>query len=226
MRRLPLEGKRVVDLTHLWAGPLCTAILARLGAEVTKIAGPRHPDPLGLLDDPPYGQPGYEALNSGKREHAIDLGTTDGEERFLDLLDDADGVVDNFSPRALRNWGLDPRRLARRHRVVWVSMPSFPTAGPLGDFASRGPGVEGASGLAALHASDGVPGLLDVPLTDPLAGLRAAYVFLSAIRSGRFTHYEVAHSSVARDVVELASLDGPEGVPYVPPIRQGTVIST
>lgn len=219
MAGLPLAGVRVLDLTHLWAGPLCTQVLARLGADVVKIEGPNRPDPLRLLPKPPYGQPSFDTLNAGKNGVAIDLGTSAGREALLGLLDAADGVVDNYSPRALENWGLDPQQLATSHRLHWISMPSFPTAGPLGRFGTHGAGIEGASGLAALNSDGGTPRLLDVPLTDPLAGLRAALAFLSSFRSGADgAHVELSQYEVARDVVALSELAPRVRLPAVPPI--------
>lgn len=218
MSGLPLAGLRIVDLTHLWAGPLCTRVLTELGADVVKIEGPERPDPLRLLSRPPYGQPSHAALNAGKRHARVDLGDAAGRSRFLELLETADGVVDNFSPRALRNWGLEPSALAAEHDLLWVSMPSFPASGPLAQLGARGPGIEGASGLAALSATDGRPRLLGVPLTDALGGLRAALAFLARIGDGRGTHVEVSQHAAARDVVALALLDRPQTLPHVPAI--------
>jgi crotonobetainyl-CoA:carnitine CoA-transferase CaiB-like acyl-CoA transferase len=215
----PLAGTTIVDLTHLWAGPLCTRVLADLGARVLKIEGPRRPDPLRLVPMVPRGQPAFAPLNAGKLGLALDLGSDAGRTHFGHLLTTADGVVDNFSPRALRNWGLDPARLAQEHELVWVSMPAFGADGPLAAHNARGAGLEGTSGHAAAHAADGVPQLLATPLTDPLAGLHAAFAFLCARHAGRTGHIEVAQNGIAFDVAELARIDD-RGLPSIPALAE------
>lgn len=176
--RSPRE-ELVVDLTHLWAGPLCTRLLADLGATIVKVEAPRRPDPMRLAR-PPYGQPSFDALNHGKLSLGLDLGAPADRECLLATLAAADGAVDNFSPRAWRNWGLDPGRLAAEHGLTWISMSAFGAGGPYAGFGSRGAGVEGTSGHAWLHARDGAPRLLAAPLADPLMGIEGASAYLAA----------------------------------------------
>lgn len=220
MTTSPLAGVVVADLTHLWAGPLCTRILADLGAEVVKVEGPRRPDPLRAAPRR-HGQPEFSVLNHGKSGVIIDLNDDEGRCTFRSLLHHVDGVVDNFSPRALRNWGIVPAELAAEENLVWLSMPAFSADGAAAQLVSRGAGLEGASGLAVACGHDGRPGLLGAPLSDPLAGMHAALTFLAARADRRPQHIELAQYSVVADLADVVA-DGSR-LPSVPDVvRDGT----
>src|SRR5581483_9224572 len=122
-----LEGVRVVDMTVMWAGPLATRKLVELGADVVKV------EPACRMDGT-RGTAMFDALNAGKRRADLDLRDASQRAEFMDLVRDADVVIDNFSPRVMPNLGLmHDDLLAVNPRIISVSMPAFPAGSPWRD---------------------------------------------------------------------------------------------
>lgn len=173
----PLAGARVVDLTSMWAGPLATQLLAQAGAQVDTIEGSCRPD--GLRGTPAM----FEWLAAGKRRHDLDLRRADGRARMLDLVADADVVVESFSPRVLPNLGIDLSALLPVNpEVLVVSMPAFAPSTPEQDWVAYGTGVHAASGLGV--DGDGRAWAPSVTYPDPLGGLAAFATICAARASG------------------------------------------
>lgn len=157
----------VVDLTALWAGPLATALLADLGAEVVKVDPAARPD--GLARHRAF----HRQLNSAKQVVDLDLRDDSGRRRFEALLDRADLLIDSFSRRVMPNFGYSrPALAARWPRLAALSITAFPTSVPEADWIAYGPGVHAAMGLG-----DRGPGRsfepAPVAYPDALAGLAA-----------------------------------------------------
>lgn len=161
-----MVGARVVDLTAMWAGPLTTRLLAEAGAEVETVEAACRPD--GLRGTPTM----FEHLAAGKRRHDLDLRQPDARAALLDLVADADVVVESFSPRVMPNFGLDAAALgAVNPDVLVVSMPAFAPGSPERDWVAYGTGVHAISGLG-VDAGDRA-WAPSVTYPDPLAGLAA-----------------------------------------------------
>jgi hypothetical protein len=174
----PLEGVVVCDLTTMWAGPLATWLLGRLGATVWKV----EPD---IRRDGLRGTPSFAALNSGKRRRALDLTRPGGRDELEALVRQSDVVVDSFSPRVMPNLGLAPDVLARwRPGIVAVSLPAFPP-GRERSWVAYGTGAHALSGLGDLGRDGWAAPAVTYP--DPLAGLTAALEVLATLvgRGGR-----------------------------------------
>lgn len=174
---------RVIDLTSMWAGPLCTRVLADLGAEVIKIESPRRPDGT-------RGNPGYFAwLNGNKLGVTLDLSLPLAKECFKRLVALSDIVVENFSPRVMPNFGLDFAALKGINQsLIMLSMPAYGSEGPYANYVSFGPGLEASSGLASLTGEDTGPPLLSGgAYADPVAGLHGVVAVLAALRHRRRT---------------------------------------
>ena len=126
MDRRVLVGVKVVDITQLFAGPLCGRMLADLGAEIIKID--RLPSPNG---GPVRSASAGPALNLGKRSIAIDLHSEDGQAVARALIDRADVVVENFRPGVLDRMGLGSKQPpAERPRLSFAPLPAArPPAG-------------------------------------------------------------------------------------------------
>lgn len=157
----------VVDLTALWAGPLATAVLADLGAEVVKVEPSVRPD--GTARYPAF----YDHLNSAKQVVDLDLREESDRRRFEALLDRADLVIDSFSRRVMSNFGYGRLVLAARWpRLAALSITAFPASAAEADWIAYGPGVHAAMGLG-----DRGPGRAFEPAPvaypDALAGLAA-----------------------------------------------------
>lgn len=162
-----LDGKQIVDLTSMWAGPLCTELLGRAGARVHKMTSEARPD--GLL-----GTPMYAELNAHKTVADIDPRFAAGRHDLEELLASVDLLVTSLSPRALANLDLLPPQLCARHpRLHTLAITAFELDSPECDWIAYGTGVHAASGLGWLSDEPQAPAY---SYPDPLAGLLAARV--------------------------------------------------
>jgi len=153
-----------VDLTSMWAGPLATRLLAEAGAEVDTIEAACRPD--GLRGTPAM----FDHLAEGKRRHDLDLRGADARAALVDLVADADVVVESFSPRVMPNFGLDAATLvAVNPEILVVSMPAFAPGTAEPDWVAYGTGVHAHAGLGI--GADGVAWAPADTYPDPLAGL-------------------------------------------------------
>jgi crotonobetainyl-CoA:carnitine CoA-transferase CaiB-like acyl-CoA transferase len=123
--KLPLEGIRVIDSSYVFAGPYATGLLGDLGAEVIKIEGPGRPDVTrggafsGLwpdnepAEDPWNRTSSYNLINRGKKSLVLDLSRKEGRDVLIDLIKVSDVLLENFTPRVMRGWGLDYPNMKR-----------------------------------------------------------------------------------------------------------------
>lgn len=157
---------RVLDLSSLWAGPLCSHLLALMGADVVKLESTRRPDGARK------GDPGfYDLLHAGHRSVALDLTTDEGRALLARLVARADLVLEASRPRALRQLGIDAET-AIAAGTSWVSITA---GGRDGDAAMRvGFGDDIAAGAGLLAWDEKGPMFAGDALADPLTGVVAA----------------------------------------------------
>ena len=218
----PLTGIRVLDLTRVLAGPLCTMALGDLGADVIKVERPGTGDETRGWG-PPFdaaGQSAYFlAVNRNKLSIALDLDLEADRGTLLHLLADADVVVDNFLPGTLERRGLEPAALLRLYaRLVWCTLTGFDNdpSRPGYDFV-----VQAESGWMAITGEpDGTPMKIGVALADVVAGKDASIAILGAllgralkrpVQDRRLT-VSLAHSATAAlvNVAQNALVGGAE----------------
>lgn len=175
---------RVVDLSALWAGPMCGAVLAAMGAEVTKIESVRRPDPTRLAT------PGFHArLNVAKTLLALDLATREGQAELRARVLAADVVITSARRRGVLSIGLDPEAmLAARPGLTWVAITGYGWRGgdAPGDPPERvafGDDAAAAGGLVGWNEA-GEPRFLGDALSDPLTGAAAAVSAMAGILHG------------------------------------------
>ncbi|MXY45037.1 MAG: CoA transferase [Dehalococcoidia bacterium] len=176
--RLPLEGLRVVDFTHIWAGPYCTRILADLGAEVIKVESPRRGD-----GGRGKGVGRYHAYSRNKLAIAMDLRTEEGQRHIRKLISVSDVVVENFSVGVTGRLGVDYEDCrVITPSIVYVALPAFGRTGPESGFVGMGATQEAMSGLLSISSYPGaVPSPTGVKYGDPNGGMLAAVAVLAAI---------------------------------------------
>lgn len=195
-----LRGIRVLDLTQVWAGPLATRILADLGADVVKvespfIRGPAEVAPglLGLQIEA-SGEPHhwnkngmFNKLNRNKRALCINLKIDEGRKLFLDLVREADVVIENFSATAMTRMGVGYDALrAANDEIIYLSMPGYGTYGPQSDFVAYGPSVEPMTGIVSLLGyGEGELRPTNIALPDAAAGVAAAAAIVNALHERR-----------------------------------------
>lgn len=189
----PLAGVRVLDLTHAYAGPSSTRILSDLGAEVIKVESVTHMDsvPRGLLpfdNDPTeiwWERSGYFAdRNLGKKSLTLDMGSPEGREIFLSLLDKVDVVATNFRPRVMTRWGLGPDvLLARKPDLVVLAMSGFGGDGPDSEKPALAGLIEATSGFTSMMRYDDGESPVEVGFAfgDMISGLYATLSVLMAL---------------------------------------------
>ena len=131
LTRGAMAGLRVVDLSRVLAGPLCTQMLADHGADVVKIEPPPGDETRGL--GPPFDAAGeaayFGAVNRGKRGMALDLSRAEGRAVLEGCSKDADVLVENFLPGTMERWGLGYEACWRRAFRGWSTAPS-PASAP------------------------------------------------------------------------------------------------
>jgi hypothetical protein len=201
----------IVDLSSLWAGPLCAHLLGLAGARVIKVESVTRPDGArrGV-------RAFYDLLNSGKASVALDFTTTDGRRKLAALLNRADIVVESARPRALRQLGIDAERwVAELPGRVWVSITGYGRAEPMAGWVAFGDDAAAAGGLVADAATNAgqapSPVFCADAVADPLTGMHAAAAALDAWRSGCGGLLDVALARVA-GYVASRRLDGPRAL--------------
>jgi crotonobetainyl-CoA:carnitine CoA-transferase CaiB-like acyl-CoA transferase len=198
----PLNGVKVIDLTHVWAGPLATRIVADLGADVVKVESPLGRGPADL---PPAGtgifiggehggepwnrQGVFSKLNRNKRSVCLDLKHDDARAVFLDLVRVADVLIENFSARAMRSLSLDwPVLKETNPRLIYVAMPGFGMDGPYSANVAFGPSVEPMSGWGSMIGyGAGEPRNTSIALLDAISGTSAAAALTTALNRRKVT---------------------------------------
>jgi alpha-methylacyl-CoA racemase len=196
MKRSPLQGIRVLDLSRLLPGPFCTLILAELGAEVIKVEDTGGGDYLRLI--PPLNHElggAFYALNRGKRSLSLDLKRPAGREALLRLLPNFQIVVESFRPGVLDRLGLGYAALSSVNPdVILCSITGYGQSGPLRDRAGHDIDYLALSGVLAAGGQVGDrPCLPGVQLADVAGGaLWAAIRILAALYSGEGGHLDVS----------------------------------
>jgi benzylsuccinate CoA-transferase BbsF subunit len=206
MARLPLEGIRVLDFTWVVAGPVATRILADQGAEVIKLE--RKPGPLGPRQSGLQGD-----LHRNKRSIAVNMGAPRGVEIAKRLAQVSDIVMDNFSARVMRGWGMDFASLSQvKPDIICLSMSGLGHTGPRSSYVSYGPTLQALTGFTLLMADrNGEPAGYGYSYADMSGGYTGALAALIALwhrrRTGRGQFVDLSQFEAVVSVVGPALLD-------------------
>jgi len=161
----------VLDLSSLWAGPLCSHLWQAAGAEVIKVEGSRRPDGArsGSAEF-------FELLNHGKRTVTLDLHQTAGQRELHELIQQADIVLEGSRPRALRQMGIIAEdMICEKPGLSWVSITGYGRREPQANWVAYGDDAGVAAGLSAiLHEVTGQWLICGDAIADPLTGLHTA----------------------------------------------------
>ena len=177
---LPLEGIRVVELSHMVMGPTCGLILADLGADVVKVEPAGKGDPTRYLGSTGAGF--FAAFSRNKKSVAIDLDSPQGLAQALRLAEGSDVLLENFRPGALAAKGLGYAALSRANpRLVYCSLKGF-LAGPYENRTALDEVVQMMSGLAWMTGPPGRPLRAGAPVNDMMGGMFGAIAILAALR--------------------------------------------
>lgn len=185
---LPLSGVRVLDLTNVIAGPLCSHQLAMLGAAVIKVEVPGTGDLARKMGaDPQLAErqmgASFLALNAGKKSLTLNLKPARGKEVFKRLVRDADVVLENFRPGTMRKLALDYPVLKAIHPgLVYCAVSGFGQAGPLAQRPSYDQIIQGFSGIMSLTGDERTaPMRVGYVVCDTMAAMNAAFAVAAAL---------------------------------------------
>lgn len=178
MSRLPLDGIRVVEISHMVMGPTCGMILGDLGAEVIKIEPVRGDGTRRLLG---AGAGFFRTFNRNKQCIAVDVETPEGREAVLQLIDTADVFIENFKPGRMRKLGLDYAALRQRNpRLIYASHKGF-LSGPYDNRLALDEVVQMMAGLAYMTGPVGRPLRAGSSVNDIMGGMFGAIGVLAAL---------------------------------------------
>jgi crotonobetainyl-CoA:carnitine CoA-transferase CaiB-like acyl-CoA transferase len=183
--KLPLEGVRVLDFSHVLAGPMCTRLLTDLGAEVVRVETSKRPDtPWKSTSDADIGRTfAYVMVHRGKKSITIDLKSEAGGDLARRLASIADVIVENFSAGVMARLGLDYARLAPLNPgLIFLSMSGYGHDGPRKDWTSMNSNLQAYSGLMMVTETDGQPPVaISNSWMDYVGGLHGCFSVLEAL---------------------------------------------
>ncbi len=171
----------VIDLSTLWAGPLCGQLLGQTGARVIKVEGHSRPD--GARNGPADF---FHLMNAGKESVALDLRSESGRAQLRRLLACADIVIESARPRGLEQMGIRAAELiAENPGMVWLGITGYGHREPMREWIAYGDDAGVAAGLSWLMGGDrGDPVFCGDAIADPLTGLHGALLALSVWQQG------------------------------------------
>ncbi|MFI5718730.1 CoA transferase [Nocardia sp. NPDC051750] len=191
----PVAGLRVVDFSALWAGPLCAHLLGSAGARVIKVETPTRPDGA-RRGNPDF----YRLLHGGHESVVLDPGDNSQRRALAELVESADIVIEASRPRALAGFGLDAAAFVDAGGT-WVSITAH---GRAADRIGFGDDIAATAGLVA-RPDGNTPLFVGDAIADPLAGLTAAVLAMSAPADGSGRLWDIDMSSVVAATLDPGS---------------------
>lgn len=225
MSKLPLDGIRVIDCTHIVAGPFCTMLLAQAGAQVIKLEPPKTGEWYRSSGKPIPNDIGERAtlnfvmLNRGKLGVTLNLKDPRGKDAFKKLVAVSDVLVENYRPGALEGLGLDYAVLKTINpRLIYASISGFgkrtELRGPYADWTAHNPSAQAMSGLMdGSRAPGGPPVQVSAPIGDTIPALWTAYGVTLALRhrdqtgTGQFLDIAMYDTMAMHNCAAVASVD-------------------
>jgi crotonobetainyl-CoA:carnitine CoA-transferase CaiB-like acyl-CoA transferase len=224
MNKLPLEGIRVIDCTHIVAGPFSTMLLARAGAKVIKLEPPKTGEfyragvsvPNEIGERAPLG---FVALNRGKLGITLNLKSPQGKEAFKKLVAVSDVLVENYRPGALNELGLGYEALkAINPKLIYASISGFgkraDLRGPYSDWTAHNPSAQAMSGMMdGSREPGGPPVQVSAQIGDTIPALWTSYAICLALRQreltgeGQFLDVAMYDTMVMHNYAAVASVD-------------------
>jgi formyl-CoA transferase len=194
-----LSGIRILDLSHVQAGPTASQLMAWLGADVIKLESPAGDATRGQLRDVPNADSLYfTMLNCNKRSITVNMKNPVGKEVFIELLKKCDVVMENFGPGVLDRLGFAWEKVNQINpRIVMASIKGFGSSGPYADFkAYENVAQAMGGGMSTTGAPDGPPFVTGAQIGDSGTGLHLVIGILAALhqrnKTGKGQYVEVA----------------------------------
>jgi len=198
-----LKGVRILDMTHVQAGPTSSQLLAWMGADVIKFENPAGDATRGQLRDVPNADSLYfTMLNCNKRSITVNMKSVEGKQVFIDLLKKCDIIMENFGPGVLDRFGFPWEKIHEINpRIVMGSIKGFGSTGPYADFKAYENVAQAMGGsMSTTGVPDGPPFVTGAQIGDSGTGLHLAIGLLAALRQRDLTGQG--------QYVEVAMMDG------------------
>src|SRR5262252_8229028 len=198
-----LKGIRILDMTHVQAGPTCSQLLAWMGADVIKFEPPQGDATRGQLCDVPNADSLYfTMLNCNKRSITINMKSPEGKAAFVELLKKSDILMENFGPGVLDRLGFSWEKVHEINpRVVMRSIKGFGSSGPYADFKAYENVAQAMGGaMSTTGIPEGPPYVTGAQIGDSGTGLHLAIGLLAALQH--------RHRTGEGQYVEVAMMDG------------------
>ena len=219
--RLPLDGVRIVEMGQLIAVPYAVKLLSDMGAQVIRIEScVRLENYRGtaFYDDNVEGEwwnrgINFYEQNRNKHSLALDLTKPEGREALLELIAISDVFAENFTPRVVKNFGLEYDDLRRvKPDIIMVSSTGYAHTGPWSNFGAIGYGTEATSGLAHMTGYEGRPPILpEIPYADYTAAEHTTFAIVAALlhraRTGQGQFIDVSQSQTLSATIPEALMD-------------------
>ena len=217
----PLQGVRIVEMGQLIAIPSAMKWLGDMGAQVIRLESVQRlesyrTDSLYLNDvDGDFWNRGanFYEQNRNKLGLTLDLSRDEGRSVLRDLIAISDVFAENFTPRVVRNFGLEYADLRKiRPDIIMVSSTGYGFDGPWANFGATGPATEGAAGLAYMTGyKDGGPVMSEIPYTDYTAGEHTVAAVMLALmhrlNTGRGQFIDISQTQTCSATIPEALLD-------------------
>jgi len=194
-----LKGIRILDMTHVQAGPTCSQLLAWMGADVIKFEPPQGDATRGQLRDVPNADSLYfTMLNCNKRSITVNMKSAEGKSVFVDLLKACDVIMENFGPGVLDRFGFPWEKIHEINpRIVMGSIKGFGSIGPYANFKAYENVAQAMGGaMSTTGTPEGSPFVTGAQIGDSGTGLHLAIGLLAALhqrnRTGKGQYVEVA----------------------------------
>jgi formyl-CoA transferase len=194
-----LKGVRILDMTHVQAGPTCSQLLAWMGADVIKFEPPQGDATRGQLRDVPNADSLYfTMLNCNKRSITVNMKSAEGKQVFVDLLKKCDIMMENFGPGVLERLGFTWEKIHELNpKIVVGSIKGFGSSGPYAEFKAYENVAQAMGGaMSTTGLPDGPPFVTGAQIGDSGTGLHLAIGLLAALhqanRTGQGQYVEVA----------------------------------
>ena len=183
-----LKGVRILDMTHVQAGPTCSQLLAWMGADVIKFENPQGDATRGQLRDVPNADSLYfTMLNCNKRSITVNMKSAEGKQVFVDLLQKCDIIMENFGPGVLDRFGFTWEKIHEINpKIVMGSIKGFGSSGPYADFKAYENVAQAMGGaMSTTGVPEGPPFVTGAQIGDTGTGLHLAIGLLAALRQAR-----------------------------------------
>jgi formyl-CoA transferase len=194
-----LKDVRILDMTHVQAGPTCSQLLAWMGADVIKFEPPQGDATRGQLRDVPNADSLYfTMLNCNKRSITVNMKNAEGKQVFTDLLKKCDIIMENFGPGVLDRFGFTWEKIHEINpKIVMGSIKGFGSSGPYAEFKAYENVAQAMGGaMSTTGVPDGPPYVTGAQIGDTGTGLHLAIGLLAALhqarRDGQGQYVEVA----------------------------------